>query len=175
VPHEQAPLSQLSATSVSHSRQVEPCVPQEVIERAWQLPLSQQPLAQERLSQMQPLVLQCWPVKHIEVPSQAQVPLVAQWLARSGSHEVQAPPPVPQVLSDARWQVAPEQQPKVQVLLQKLHTPPTSHENAPQLSHGPPPVPHAPWLVPNWQVVPLQQPGHELGSQAHTPPEQCWP
>jgi hypothetical protein len=38
-----------------------------------------------------------------------------------------------------------------------------------------PPLPHALDDVPPRQVLPLQQPAHDVGSQTHAPPSQCWP
>ncbi len=61
-----------------------------------------------------------------------------------------------------------------QLGVQPLHVPP---EQVPveHVAHTAPSRPHAPPVVPARQLLPLQHPLHEVGSQTQTPASQCWP
>jgi hypothetical protein len=90
---------------------------------------------------------------------------------RIGSHATQADPPTPHALTERPLHVGPEQQPVAHVIAHPLQVP-LSHVCPPgQLWHAEPPLPHAPVLLPAWQVPELSQHpvGHEVPSQTQAP------
>jgi hypothetical protein len=73
-------------------------------------------------------------------------------------------------------------QPKNATSVQLLRNGPGARHEPPwqvcvpmQVAHAAPPVPHEVSVVPARQVLPLQQPLHEVVSQTHVPDEQRWP
>jgi hypothetical protein len=112
-----------------------------------------------------------------------------------GSHALQAPPPVPQVVVEAGLQTSPAQQPLGHVVASQTQAPPTHFE--PGLHDGPVPHAHAPAVhesatveshvehpappVPQavtelLQTLPAQHPvGQEAALQTHAPPTHACP
>lgn len=127
---------------------------------------------------------------------QAHWPAALQRFAVGAVHERQAAPWTPQVLvDDGVLHALFAQQPLGHELAVHLHTPcthcwPWAH--GPLMPHWQPPAAqlserrsHAAHIAPFWphcmvlvfvtQVLPAQQPVHEVESQTHWPPMQCWP
>ena len=72
--------------------------------------------------------------------------------------------------------VEPEQQPVAQLAALQLEQTPPPHVLPPvHVEHAKPPVPQALALVPGWQLVPWQQPAHDVESHAHAPAMQRCP
>lgn len=105
------------ASPEGHAAQAAPPVPQkvDVSEESGRhvLPL-QQPLGHEVALQTHPEPVHCWPAAHCAAPLQVHAPAV-QPLATVVLHAVQAPPPVPQFVTEGVSQVIPEQQPEAQL------------------------------------------------------------
>src|SRR5215472_3756369 len=136
-------------------------------------PAEQQPL-HEVLSQAQVPLTQCCPWPHAPVwqipPQPSLAPQVLP--AQLGAHpHVPGVPAPPHVSGGA-------QSPPVQ---HGCPLPPQAPHVIPQIvplghtMHATPPAPHAPGLVPDAQVTPLQHPEQEVGSQAQLPCTQCCP
>jgi hypothetical protein len=102
---------------------------------------------------------------HTQVPAAVQVSALIP-------HALHAPPLAPHAVADGVVQVWPEQQPFGQVVPLQFAQDPALQMRPMQSEHAAPPVPH--WLpaLPGSQVVPLQHPAHDCGSQTHWPPEQ---
>ncbi len=165
VPHSHVPLAEhVSARTVSQATQVAPADPHVPSARVLQVVPSQQPSGQDVESQTHWPARQRWPVVHAALPPQVQAPAVHP-SAVPALHAVQAPAAVPHVVTDAGWQVSPEQQPSGHT--QPLHTPALHCSVAPQGAHLLPPLPHAEVARPVWHAVPLQHPLHEEVSQTH--------
>jgi hypothetical protein len=111
----------------------------------------------------------------------------------SGSHVLQAPPPVPHVVVVAVLQTSPAQHPLGQVVASQTHAPPThfdpglhagpvpqvhaplqeSEEVGSQVAHPPPAVPHEE-VDGALQTLPAQHPvGHDVALHTHAPPTQA--
>lgn len=175
-PHEHAPADeQPSPRPLSvQSTQLVPLDPHVVAERAAQIVPSQQPEAHEVASHAHTPPTQRWPDPQGGPEPHAHAP--ATQPSERPSHATQAAPAVPHALCEGVAHVVPEQQPLAQlVALQLAHAPLAHVPPAPQLAHAVPPVPHAVALLPARQLVPLQQPSHEVASHTQAPPTQCWP
>ncbi|MEP6652412.1 MAG: hypothetical protein ABJA82_03585 [Myxococcales bacterium] len=101
-PHRHSPPNpQRSARVVSQGMHAVPFIPQFVREgRALQASPLQQPVAQESASHRQTPFMHRWPAAQAALPPQRQAPFTEQVSTLSGSHPVQAAPPVPQVVME---------------------------------------------------------------------------
>jgi hypothetical protein len=107
---------------------------------------------------------------HVHVPPEEQPSAVAP-------HGEQVPPPAPHSAVDGVRHCEPLQQPVEQVVaLQLAQLPPLQKGCEPVHTwHAPPPDPHRVLVLPPSHWLPLQHPLHDVASQTHAPPEQCWP
>lgn len=176
LPQRHTPEAQESAVA-SHARQAAPPAPQvPTVLPGSQLPLLQQPV-HDAASQTQVPLAQRWPTAQAAPAPHWHCPEAPQTLARFGSHEMQAAPPLPQADSDCRvTQVAPEQQPLQLSAVQPVHAPPMQVWFAGQEAHAAPPRPQAAAVFPERHALPSQHPpGHDAPSQMQTPAAQRWP
>lgn len=90
--------------------------------------------------------------------------------ARTASHATHAVPFAPQVAAVFGLQVAPAQHPVGQAAAHELQAPLVQLSPPGQLWHWEPAAPHAEAVVPVWQLVPAQQPAHDVPSHTHAPP-----
>ena len=90
-------------------------------------------------------------------------------------HCEHSPPPVPHWPTLAGSHVGPVQHPFGHDVASHEGQVPDVHTPGRQLPHIAPPEPHNVLSLPVSQIEPLQQPTHDVLSQRHTPPEQCWP
>jgi hypothetical protein len=91
------------------------------------------------------------------------------------SHDAQLTPLAPHAEAvGGEVQVAPEQQPLAQFAgVQPLQIPPLQVPGRHDWQAAPP-LPHIVLsLAPEWQVVPKQQPGHDVESHTQPPSTQC--
>jgi hypothetical protein len=174
VPHLHAPPEQRFARLGSQATHAPPPVPQAL---AWPmlqtLPL-QQPLAHEVGLHTHAPATHCWPATHAGPPPQLQAPLVQPSASRMLQLK-QAPPGVPQVEAESVMQLPLSQQPLGQLVRSQVHLPPTHSWPDAHVAQAAPPEPHAPLALPARQVVPLQQPLHEVALHTHLPRTHCWP
>jgi hypothetical protein len=169
----QYPTGQVSVPE--QALQAAPTTPQAEVEvPGRQVVPEQQPL-QEAESQVQLPFTQCCPAAQGPLLPHAHAPAVQRSERRPQA--TQAPPLIPQVVTVAALQVAPEQQPAGQMAeVQPLHTPPVQVCGLGQVSQAAPPAPQADGEVPAWQLLLEQQPtGQDVASQTHLPAEQRWP
>jgi hypothetical protein len=115
-----------------------------------------------------------------------------------GAQGLHEPPSVPQARAEGVEQVVPEQHPVEHDVESQTHVPPeqcwpAAHSAVEPQAHVPLPehpfervgshdwhveasAPHAPTEVGVVQTLPVQHPfAHDVESQTHVPPEQCWP
>lgn len=109
------------------------------------------------------------PAEHARPTPQTHWPVAPQVFVNGVRHEVQALPPVPQVLVVDMRQVSPSQQPVAQFVALQLavetQTPPSAEHVEPALHDAQlrPPTPQAVALVPAWQTPERQQPTQLAG------------
>lgn len=150
-----------------------PDEPQVLAERVLQrLPL-QQPLGHEVASHVQTPPTQRWPSTHGAPLPHVQLPL--EHPSDRRSHATHAPPSVPHALAPGLTQLDPEQHPEAQVVALQSEQAPATQTPEAHVVHALPPLPHAAVVPPGMHSVPAQQPPHEVASQTHAPPTQCWP
>ncbi len=190
---------QLPATQLSPALQVaqaEPPVPHAVAEvPVWQTFAWQQPLGQLAWLQMQAPATHASPAPHGGLLPHWQLPPL-QLSAFVASHAPQLAPPVPHVALDGALHTLPEQHPEGHEAASQTQTPPEQRSPTPHAAPAPqaqlparhesalagshvaqpaPPVPHVA-SVDARQTLALQQPlAHDVASQTHAPPTQCWP
>ncbi len=137
-PHRQTPPEQPSVVTGSHALQLPPGAPHEANEIGSQTSPAQQPV-HESGSHTQRSDTQCWPMRHAGPAPQAHVPVAVHVLASIASHATQLAPPMPQLPSPRKRQLAPSQQPAGQEAESQMHRPatqrwPATHEGvSPQL------------------------------------------
>ena len=129
----------------------------------------QHPFAHEVALHSHDPLTHCWPAAHSGPLPQLHAPL-AQPSDSVGSHDVQALPPVPQVVCDGVSHVLPLQHPEVHVIEHPAHAWFRHAPPLPQLTHCEPLPPHAVACVPVWQT-PLvsQHPAQLVALHTHIP------
>jgi hypothetical protein len=141
------------------------------------LPL-QQPVLQEAALHTHCPWTQTCPAPHAADDPQLHWPFAEQLSEIVGSHALQAAPPTPQVANAGPLQLAPAQQPFGQLpLVHPVQTPAAlQFWFAGHGEHAVPPLPQAALSLPDWHVLPLQQPlGHDVPLHTQTPPTQTCP
>jgi len=185
VPQAQLPAElQPSARSAEQLTHFAPLTPQLPRDAVSQVPLLQQPWAQDVPLQTHRPSEQANPWAHSSPVPQLQFPAWLQPSERSGSQTPQTAPLTPQVAFPGVLQLVPEQHPG-QLMTQPLQAPPVHVWPFGQVSHACPALPHTHSPVPLWHAVwvPIgtqmlfwQHPvGQELPSQLQAPPRQCCP
>jgi hypothetical protein len=156
-------LEQLSVRVASQAWQERPGPAHVALAKSRQMPLSQQPLGQLSVLQMQvPPVAHCMPVPQEGLAPQLQRPSTEQLSALPLTHATQAAPLLPQVPRLGARQRVPAQQPLVQVCKQPLHAPFWQLSPPGHCSQVSPAPPQALGLSPSVQAPSLQQPiGHD--------------
>jgi len=158
---------------------VPPAVPHVVSDRVRQVFPWQHPSGHVLASQRHMPLTQCWPGPHAVAPGAEPHTQTPAELQRSEIVVLHAPhesPLVPHAVTLGVVQCVPEQQPEGQLIeLHPSHAPLMHICPAGHMEQLPPPLPHAPVVLPGWQTVPWQQPAHDDGSQTHDPIEQCCP
>lgn len=93
------------------------------------------------------------------------------------SQAMHVEPPPPHALTvGEEMHAEPEQQPVGQLAAPQLEHEPAAQVLPPvHAVHVEPAEPHDTVVVPARHVVPSQHPAHEVPSQTHAPPAQCWP
>lgn len=161
----------LHASPPAHIRQVPPSEPHAaLVVPDMHVEPEQQPPAHEVVLHTQLPPTHCWPLAQDGFAPQRQVP-PEQLSAVIVVQLVQAAPIVPQALTvGGLTQVVPEQHPAPQVpALQLEHTPAVQVSPPVQAWHIAPDAPHAPAVFPASQMLPLQQPAHDVELQTHAP------
>lgn len=196
-PHRQMPEVQVSLV-FPQSVQAPPPVPHApTAPPAVQVLPTQHPTGHEVASQTQVPEEHRWPAPQAALEPHLQVPPTHRFACRR-LQSVQLPAPDPQVAIRVPFShTLPLQQPDPHPVASHTHPPETQCSPTPhgppsphpqpeavqmsaatrsQMTHVPPPVPHAPKAPPDWHAVPVQQPdAHEVPSQTQFPLEQCWP
>jgi hypothetical protein len=164
-------------------------VPHAITDGTVQTSPAQQPVGQDLAVQAQTPFLHSCPCAQLGPLPHAHAPATQESLV-DGSQVAQAPPAVPQVITDGALQLPLAQQPFGQELASQAHAPfahscpcaqapPLPHTHAPATQalascgshamHELPPVPHAPKLG-AVQASPAQQPlGHDCPSHTQRP------
>ena len=176
-PHVHSPVGEQASAGLPQFTHSDPATPQLVRERVRQVTPAQQPEGHEAASQTHPPPSQRDPAGHGFAMPHPQVPSARQLSDVVVSHAMQVEPPVAQAATvGGSTQLEPEQHPVEHELESQAppQTPPV-HAAAPQSVHEAPPEPHCADVVPARQVVPSQQPAHEVPSQMHAPLTQRWP
>jgi hypothetical protein len=177
-PQAQVPAPvQVSAAAVSHDAHARPPAPQRASDGGTHVTPSQQPLGHEAALHTQRPPTQSWPALQGGPAPHTHEPAAEQPSARVVSHPTHTAPPLPQVATVARLQVAPEQQPPEQLTaLQPLQRPPVHDWSAGQVSQAEPPAPHESGLSPATQAPCAQHPcGQDVPSQTQVLATQRWP
>ena len=125
LPQRQPPDDEQLSDRASQATQVEPALPQVMVERIEQVTPLQQPAGHEVASQMHAPPTQRWPPAQAAPAPQPQAPVAPQLSALVASHAAQATPFVPQVASVVGLQAFPAQQPTGQEVASQTHAPPT--------------------------------------------------
>ncbi len=172
----QAPAVHASERVESHAVHAAPVVPHFESEGVVHVLFAQQPVGQEPFAptvHWQLPLTQAWPTAHCRPEPQAHCPTGLQLSLRVVSHATHAMPPFPHVACDCRGgplQLTPEQQPVRQVDAQPEHAPFVQLSPLGHWLQAPPPLPHAPVVVPGWHCPPTQHPvPHDTRSHTHIP------
>lgn len=170
------PEQPLARGDTVQSEQEPPSSPHVAGESGWHAPSLQQPLGQELASQTHCDPAQRVPAGQSAPPPQVQTPWAEHPSAR-GPHATHATPAAAQRSAVRVRQVAPEQQPVLQVeALQEVQDPVRQLSVAGQGLHAWPPLPHAVSSRPVRQVPETsQQPVHEAVVQRQRPARHSWP
>jgi hypothetical protein len=142
LPQRQPPADEQLSERASQATQVEPALPQVVVERVEQVVPLQQPLGHDVASHWHRPPAQRWPPTQAGPVPQLHAPVALQLSALLGSQAAQATPLVPQVASAVGLQTFPAQQPFAQEVASQTHAPPT--QRWPPWQGGPPPHRQAP-------------------------------